>query len=193
MGFSNLVEETRGAASPARLTVRSRRTLPTSRRSWRSSGRPVSRPSSAGRRRRSTARCCPRPASPTASASARTAEALAFAIVSGLGDPHGDLYLKRIAVVRPGEGIGTAFLARVLDEAFDALGAWRFHLDCFADNLRAQRAYAKLGFSRDGVLRQAYRMPDGTRADLVLMALLKPEWAARGRRGDVTRPRQGSL
>ena len=40
-------------------------------------------------------------------------------------------------------------------------------------------AYQKLGFSRDGVLRQAYRLPDGTRTDLVLMALLKPEWEAR--------------
>ena len=105
--------------------------------------------------------------------------ALAFAILSGLGDPHGALYLKRIAAVRPGEGVGTAFLQRLLDEAFEALGAWRFHLDCFAGNVRAQRAYAKLGFSREGVLRQAYRRADGTRTDLVLMALLKPEWAAR--------------
>ncbi len=105
---------------------------------------------------------------------------VAFAILSGLADPHGAVYLKRIAVVRPGEGIGTAFLARVIDEAFETLGAWRFHLDCFAGNLRAQSAYAKLGFTRDGVLRQAYRMPDGTRTDLVLMALLKPEWAAIG-------------
>ncbi len=106
-------------------------------------------------------------------------EALAFAILSGLGDRHGNLYLKRIAAVLPGEGIGTAFLALVLGEAFGALGAWRFHLDCFADNSRAQRAYAKLGFTRDGLLRQAYRRPDGTRTDLVLMALLKPEWEAR--------------
>lgn len=106
-------------------------------------------------------------------------EALAFAILFGLGDRHGNLYLKRIAAVRPSEGIGTAFLAAVLDEAFGALGAWRFHLDCFADNFRAQRAYAKLGFRRDGLLRQAYRRADGTRTDLVLMALLKPEWEAR--------------
>jgi diamine N-acetyltransferase len=106
-------------------------------------------------------------------------QAVAFAILSGLGDPHGNLYLKRVAAVRPGEGIGTAFLARVIDEAFETLGAWRFHLDCFAGNARAQSAYAKLGFTRDGVLRQAYRLPDGTRTDLVLMALLKPEWAAR--------------
>ena len=106
-------------------------------------------------------------------------EALAFAILTGLNDPHGNLYLKRIAVARPGEGIGTEFLSLVLDEAFGTSGAWRIHLDCFADNLRAQAAYAKLGFSRDGILRQAYRLSDGRRTDLVLMALLEDEWRRR--------------
>ena len=61
------------------------------------------------------------------------------------------------------------------------MGAELFHLDCFADNARAQRSYEKLGFTRDGVLRKAYRLADGTRADLVMMALLKTEWEARGR------------
>jgi len=104
--------------------------------------------------------------------------AVAFAILTGLGGPHDNLYLKRIAAARPGDGMGTALLARVLDEAFGPLGAWRVHLSCFPGNAHAQRAYQKLGFSRDGLLRQAYRMPDGTRTDLVLMALLKPEWEA---------------
>jgi ribosomal protein S18 acetylase RimI-like enzyme len=103
----------------------------------------------------------------------------AFAVLRGLGDPHLNLYLQRIAVARPGQGLGTAFLGLVLDEAFGALGAERFHLDCFADNLRAQRSYEKLGFSRDGVMRGAYRLADGTRKDLVMMAILKSEWAAR--------------
>jgi diamine N-acetyltransferase len=105
----------------------------------------------------------------------------AFAVVRGLDDPHLNLYLKRIAVTRPGEGVGTAFLGLVLDEAFGPLSAERFHLDCFADNIRAQRSYAKLGFTRDGVLRQAYRLADGTRKDLVMMAVLKSEWEARRR------------
>jgi ribosomal protein S18 acetylase RimI-like enzyme len=104
----------------------------------------------------------------------------AFAILRGLGDPHANLYLKRVAVARPGQGLGTAFLSLVLDEAFGSLGAERFYLDCFADNARAQRAYMKLGFSLDGVLRQAYRLVDGTRTDLVMMAILKTEWEARG-------------
>ncbi len=103
----------------------------------------------------------------------------AFAILGRLGDPHRNLYLKRVAVRRPGEGVGTAFLSLVVDEAFGPLGAERFHLDCFADNARAQGAYAKLGFTRDGTLRKAYRLPDGTRKDLTLMALLKSEWEGR--------------
>jgi ribosomal protein S18 acetylase RimI-like enzyme len=103
----------------------------------------------------------------------------AFAILSGLGDPHRNLYLKRVAVSRPGEGLGTAFLGLVLDEAFGRLGAERVSLDCFAGNARAQRVYQKLGFTRDGVLRKAYRLADGTRRDLVLMALLKSEWETR--------------
>ena len=105
----------------------------------------------------------------------------AFAILRGLGDPHLNLYLKRVAVARPGQGLGTAFLSLVLDEAFGPMGAERFHLDCFADNARAQRSYEKLGFTRDGVLRKAYRLADGTRADLVMMAILKTEWEARQR------------
>jgi ribosomal protein S18 acetylase RimI-like enzyme len=105
----------------------------------------------------------------------------AFAVLRGLGDPHLNLYLKRIAVARPGKGVGTAFLSLILDEAFGPLGAERFHLDCFADNVRAQRSYAKLGFTRDGVLRQAYRLADGTRTDLIMMAILKSEWEERRR------------
>ena len=103
-----------------------------------------------------------------------------FAILRGMGDPHRNLYLQRIAVARPGQGVGTAFLGLVLDEAFGPMEAERFHLDCFADNVRAQRSYEKLGFTRDGLMRKAYRLADGTRADLVMMAILKNEWRRRG-------------
>ena len=71
----------------------------------------------------------------------------AFAILRGLGDAHANLYLKRVAVARPGQGLGTAFLSLVLDEAFGRMGAERFYLDCFADNARAQAAYLKLGMT----------------------------------------------
>lgn len=104
----------------------------------------------------------------------------AFAILRDPDEPHGNLYLKRVAVDRPGEGRGGRFLSAVLDWAFAETTAHRFHLDCFVENARARRAYAKLGFSHDGVLREAYLAPDGSRRDLALMALTRPEWQARG-------------
>ena len=109
-------------------------------------------------------------------------EVVAFAILRNLDDPHGNRYLKRVAVARPGEGVGGAFLARVVDWTFDRLGAHRFWLDCFAHNARAQRVYEKLGFTRDGVLREAYLGVDGVRRDLTMMALTRPQWAERGPR-----------
>jgi RimJ/RimL family protein N-acetyltransferase len=101
---------------------------------------------------------------------------VAFAILRDVEDAHGNVYLKRLAVARPGEGLGAAFLSLVIGWAFAQEGPHRFWLDCFADNARAQRVYEKLGFSHDGVLREAYRAADGRRLDLVMMALTRPEW-----------------
>jgi RimJ/RimL family protein N-acetyltransferase len=103
----------------------------------------------------------------------------AFAILRDLADAHGNLYLKRIAVSRPGEGVGGAFLALVVAWAFAHTAAHRFWLDCFVSNARAQRVYEKLGFTHDGVAREAYRAADGGRVDLAIMAITRSEWAAR--------------
>ena len=178
MAFSNPAEETAGPRPPARLTVRS--AGPADLAAIMAIERTPGFEAFVGRSDEAEHRAMlSAPGFAYRLGLGDDGRALAFALVSGIGDPHGNLYLKRIAAVRPGAGVGTALLARVLDESFETHGAWRFHLDCFADNVRAQRAYARLGFSRDGVLRQAYRKPDGARTDLVLMALLKPEWAAR--------------
>lgn len=103
----------------------------------------------------------------------------AFAILRDLDDVNGNVYLKRIATARPGQRTGSAFFAALIDWTFANTRAHRFHLDCFDDNLRAQAAYAKLGFTRDGLAREAYLGPDGRRRDLVLMALARPEWFSR--------------
>lgn len=106
----------------------------------------------------------------------------AFAILRDLNEPHGNLYLQRIAA-RQGRGAGGPFFTRLLDWSFANTQAHRFHLDCFDDNARAQAFYARFGFSRDGLLREAYLAPDGRRRDLVLMALTRPEWIMRGAPG----------
>jgi RimJ/RimL family protein N-acetyltransferase len=102
----------------------------------------------------------------------------AFAILRDLDDAHGNVYLKRIAA-RPGRGAGAPFFAALIDWTFAHAPAHRLHLDCFDDNAKAQDFYARFGFSRDGVLREAYLGPDGRRRDLVLMALTRPQWLSR--------------
>ena len=101
----------------------------------------------------------------------------AFAILRDLDDFSGNVYLKRIAAI-PQRGAGGALLRLLLDWTFAHTPTHRFYLDCFDDNARAQAFYGKLGFTRDGVLREAYLGPDGRRRDLVLMALTRPEWDA---------------
>ena len=104
----------------------------------------------------------------------------AFAILRGLGDVHGNLYLKRVAVARPGQGLGTAFLSLVLDEAFGPIG----RRAVLSRLLRRQRPRpSRLPEARHQPRRRPApglpRLGDGTRADLVMMAILKSEWEGR--------------
>jgi len=104
-----------------------------------------------------------------------------FALLTDLQDPHGGAYLKRIAVARPGAGIGAALMGHVLAFAFDDLGAPRLHLNVLADNHRARAAYRRAGLREEGLLKASYLMPDGSRTDRITMAILAEEW--RGYRG----------
>ena len=76
-----------------------------------------------------------------------------------------------------GKGIGTWITEVTRDFAFADLKLHRLELDVFSFNPRAERAYLKAGFKREGVLRDA--VLDGNRyADDILMALLEDEWKA---------------
>jgi ribosomal protein S18 acetylase RimI-like enzyme len=102
-----------------------------------------------------------------------------FAILQPLNDVHEGAKLKRIAVTQPGSGFGRPFLAALLDWVFTATDAERLWLDVFTHNERARHAYRTAGFTEDGLLRQAYRMADGSRADRVIMSVLRREWPAK--------------
>jgi RimJ/RimL family protein N-acetyltransferase len=98
-----------------------------------------------------------------------------FALLQPLDDVHEGAKLRRIAVTRPGEGFGTPFMRAVIDWVFDSTASDRLWLDVFTHNDRARHVYRRVGFREDGLLRQAYRMPDGTRADRVIMSMLRSE------------------
>lgn len=104
-------------------------------------------------------------------------ERAAFAIIRDLDDAHGNVCLKRIAVAAPGQGIGRRFLILVIDWVFMETRAYRIWLDVLADNTRARHLYLSHGFVEEGLLRRAYQLPDESRIDLILMALLRPDWA----------------
>ena len=101
-----------------------------------------------------------------------------FVILQGCRNPHRSIELKRIVLVRKGEGIGRACLRLLAQMAFRDLGAHRFWLDVKARNLRAQSLYRSEGFIEEGRLRESVRTDDGYDS-LVVMSMLEAEQRAR--------------
>ena len=110
-----------------------------------------------------------------------------FVILSGLQSPHRAIELTRIVMKEPGRGHGREACRQVLHRVFDVLGAHRLSLDVIDTNERAVQLYASLGFTREGVMREAFRRGSEYRS-LILMSLLEAEYRAPG---DATARRPG--
>lgn len=110
-----------------------------------------------------------------------------FAVIKQNDDGKGIANLNRIAVRQAGRGIGSRFVLSLVDLVFADPQVERLWLDVLPDNAIACHVYSKIGFVQEGLMRSALRFPDGRRADLLLMSLLRHEWLeARGwaRRAD---------
>lgn len=77
-----------------------------------------------------------------------------------------------------GQGFGTDVLQTVLEACFDGWGVHRVGVRVEDGNARALALYRGLGFKDEGRLREA-AFRDGRPADVLLFALLVPEWSAR--------------
>jgi RimJ/RimL family protein N-acetyltransferase len=66
----------------------------------------------------------------------------------------------------------------LLERAFDVLGAERVFWFTDIRNERSQRAIARLGATRDGLIRRHRKRPDGTWRDSVMFAMTADEWPA---------------
>jgi RimJ/RimL family protein N-acetyltransferase len=75
-----------------------------------------------------------------------------------------------------GRGYMTAALPAVLAYAFGRLGLHRVCADTDPRNVRSIRALERLGFLREGVLREHY-LVQGEPQDAVVYGLLRSEWA----------------
>ena len=74
-----------------------------------------------------------------------------------------------------GAGFGTDAQRVLLRFAFRAVGMHRVWLTVYASNARAIASYEKLGFRREGLMRESWRGPNGLE-DSLLMAILADEW-----------------
>lgn len=74
-----------------------------------------------------------------------------------------------------GRGLVTRTLTALLDHAFGTLGLLRVGLRTTIDNARSRNVAERLGFTQEGILREAAAFPD-ERRDLVIYGLLAREW-----------------
>lgn len=103
-------------------------------------------------------------------------EPVAFAILQTLDDPGGNVYLKRLAVVRQREGIGGRVMHLLQDWVFGRPDTHRFHLHFSALNEPGRRLYASTGFRSEGIEREVFKLKDGTRVDSIRVSILRAEW-----------------
>jgi len=75
-------------------------------------------------------------------------------------------------------GFGSEATRLVVDRAFADLPLHRIQLEVYDFNPRAQHVYERVGFRREGVLRDAVRW-DGAFHDTIVMGLLRPDWEQR--------------
>lgn len=84
----------------------------------------------------------------------------------------------RISLVGPhvyGQGYGRDATRSILAHGFDHVGLNRIELEVFDFNARARALYEAVGFTVEGVRRQALRW-EGAWHDAVLMSILADEW-----------------
>ena len=77
-----------------------------------------------------------------------------------------------------GRGIGTTALCLWLDYAFTARSLERVFAETYRFNMRSQRLLERVGFQREGILRQ-HEIHNGARQDMHVFGLLKPEFYQR--------------
>jgi RimJ/RimL family protein N-acetyltransferase len=77
-----------------------------------------------------------------------------------------------------GCGFGTEATALLMEYAFAALNLHRVTLQVFEYNERAIRTYEKLGFRKEGVMREE-NYCNGRYWDTIVMGLLRQDWEAR--------------
>ena len=78
---------------------------------------------------------------------------------------------------RWGQGLGSEAVAAVVAFAFNQLALHRIDADVDPRNGRSLKLLERVGFKREGHLRERYFM-NGERQDALMMGLLRTDWSA---------------
>ncbi len=81
----------------------------------------------------------------------------------------------RIGPAYQHQGVGSQAIQKLLGFAFNDLNLNRIYLDVFETNTNAIGLYEKMGFTREGLLRQAIYI-DGEYRNMIIMGLTREEW-----------------
>jgi diamine N-acetyltransferase len=102
---------------------------------------------------------------------------IAYAALSGMGGPKGEVWINRFIVKTPGRGTGRTFLGAIMQLVFEGAPTSKLWLRVRPENQRARRLYQAHGFIEERLLPQAGTTPDGQRVDLLVMSILYDDWA----------------
>ncbi|GAB4194144.1 MAG: GNAT family protein [Roseiflexaceae bacterium] len=107
------------------------------------------------------------------------ADELVGEVVLNKIDPDNRSANIRIGIRQPhtGRGYGSEAMRLMLGYAFEQLRLHRVDLEVFLFNPRALHVYEKLGFKREGVLRDVILL-DGVYHDAIVMSMLEDEYRA---------------
>jgi RimJ/RimL family protein N-acetyltransferase len=109
---------------------------------------------------------------------AATGAVIGMTMYHDVDESGGSLGIGHTVLGRPWwrTGANTEAKLLLLERAFEVLGAERVFWYTDIRNERSQRAIARLGATRDGVIRRHRRRPDGSWRDSVLFAMTADEW-----------------
>ena len=83
--------------------------------------------------------------------------------------------ISMAAISLTGKGYGTEAIKIVLRFVFEQLQLNRLQLEVFSHNIRGISAYEKVGFVKEGILRQSIYI-DNRYSDEIIMAILKSDY-----------------
>ena len=102
-------------------------------------------------------------------------EIIGFVLLVGLKNKNKSIEFRRIVIKDHGKGYGKLTIKEIKKYCFEKLHCHRLWLDVFEFNQRAIHIYKKLGFYKEGILRECIKTNQGYKS-LVVMSLLKKEY-----------------